>query len=72
MPKVDNSNITKRAENSYQVRIQNNAKTIRREFKGTLAEARMFRDKLRLEVASGLVSYDNIKFNSFKINSFIY
>ena len=70
MPKVDNSNITKRAENSYQVRIQNNAKTIRREFKGTLAEARMFRDKLRLEVASGLVSYDNIKFNSFVFDVF--
>ena len=70
MPKVDNSNITKRADGSYQIRIQHNNKTIRREFKGSLAEARMFRDKLRLEVASGLVSYDNIKFEDFLVQVF--
>ena len=66
MPKVDNTNIRKRAENSFQIRIAYQGKVHYREFQGSLAEARIFRDKLRLEIASGLItSYEKITFEQF-------
>jgi len=72
MPKVDNSNIRKIAENYYQIRITHNHKVHSKHIEGTLAEARIFRDKLRLEIATGLItSYEKITLQKFIFDIFI-
>jgi len=71
MPKVDNTNITKLSENYYHIRIAHNHKIHSKHIRGTLAEARLLRDKLRLEIASGLItSYDKITFEQFVFEVF--